>query len=74
MLTRTEPNPRPIPEQKSVRKNAVPMLNHLAVFADIGQNGRTVWLAEFDTVTGSRSPSETSDRMATIAGNAVALP
>ena len=69
----TELNPRPISEQKSVRKSAVPILNHLAVSVDIGRIGWTGWLASFDVVTGSQSPSETPDRMAIIAGNAVAL-
>ena len=48
----TEPNPRPISEQKSVRKDAVPVLNHLAVLADTGRNRWTVRLKEFDAATG----------------------
>ena len=69
----TEPNPRPLSEQKSARKNSVPVLNHLAVSADSGRNGWTVWLAVFDAATGNQSPSETPGRIATTADNALAF-
>lgn len=69
----TELNPRPLSEQKSVRKNRVPVLNHLAASADIGQCGWTARLVVFDMVTGRQPLTETPDRMAIAAGNAVAL-
>lgn len=41
-------NPRPLSEQESVRENAVPILDHLAVYADIHQITRATGGDEFD--------------------------
>ena len=57
----TEQNPRPSSEQESVRKSPVPILDHLAVFADIRQSrGTTGWLGSM-WGTGSQSSSGLGD-------------
>ena len=69
----TEPNPRPRSSPESVRKDTVPILNHLAVFVGIRQIGRPPISPGSMLPTASQSLSEIASRTAAGSGNALAL-
>jgi hypothetical protein len=69
----TEPNPRPRSSPESVRKPAVTILDHSAIFAVVHPVKQAVKVAVFDMGKGSQSPSEVGRMMRAPDGNTLAF-